>query len=66
MAKVVKVTLPIDKPDDTMKLCAKAIEKHTELGAGSPLTGFTDMAAFETKTTDAADKRKAADKHIAP
>jgi hypothetical protein len=65
MAKVVKVSLPIDKPKDTMELCVKAIEKHTELGAASPLTGFVDMAAFSSKTTDVINKRKAADKHIA-
>lgn len=36
-----------------MKLAKIVSEKHTALGAGSPLTGFVDMAAFEAHRASA-------------
>ena len=54
MVRFIKVVLPIDKPEATLKLCKKASDKHIALGAGSPLNGFLDMVDFEAKRASAA------------
>lgn len=58
----VRVELFLNEPDPTLKLCEGILEKHTSLGAGSPLTGFFDMADFEAKVTNAKGFRKLAKK----
>jgi hypothetical protein len=62
MAKFVRVNMPVDKPQDTFKLAKEAIEWNTELGAGTVLTGYVDMAVFESKVTAAETKQKDGDK----
>lgn len=49
----VRVILPIGSPLLTGTLCKSIVDKHVLLGANSPLTGFLDMTAFGTKTTNA-------------
>ena len=44
--KTVRVKMPYNRPDKTLKLCDKIIEKDTLLGAASPLTGLLDMVVF--------------------
>lgn len=56
--KTIRVDIPIDKPDETIKLCEDINEKHIALGVNSPLTSFFDMAAFIAKALDAKQKRK--------
>lgn len=58
--KTIRIDIPIGKPDETVKLCEGITEKHTALGAGSPLTAFFDMALFAAKTSDVKTKRKKA------
>jgi hypothetical protein len=58
----VRVELFLDEPDPTLKLCEGILEKHTSLGAGSPLTDFFDMADFAAKITSAKAFRKQAKK----
>jgi hypothetical protein len=57
MVRIIKVVLPIDKPDFTLKLCKKISLKHTALDTDSPLIGFLDMAEFESKRLDALQKQ---------
>ena len=61
MAKYVKIELPVRQPDPTLHLCDRIIAKHTLDGAGSPLTGVIDMAAFGLLVTDAKTKRSSAE-----
>ena len=61
MAKYVRVDIPVDKPEDTLKLCDKIIVKDTLDGAASSLTGVIYMTAFGTKVTDAKAKRAEAE-----
>ena len=61
MAKFIRVDVPVGSPDNTLKLAKKVSDKHTALGAGSPLTGFVDMTAFETNRVSAALLQKAGD-----
>lgn len=58
----VRVELFLNEPDSTLKLCDGILEKHTSLGAGSPLTGFFDMLDFAAKITSAKGFRKLAKK----
>lgn len=58
----VRVELFLNEPDPTIKLCDGILEKHTSLGAGSPLTGFFDMLDFAAKITSAKGLRKLAKK----
>jgi hypothetical protein len=60
MERFVKVELPINNSDDTLKLCTAVVAKDTLRGATSPLNGFVDMAAFETKRASAETKRQQA------
>ncbi len=60
----VRVDIPDDTADELTSLAEEIIEKHTALGAGSPLTGNVDITDFETKTTDSrtlVDEAEAAD-----
>lgn len=58
--KTIKVEIPVKKPEAYSKLLNKILEKHTALGASSPLTGDPDidMTVFGNKLTAANDKRK--------
>lgn len=60
--KTIRVNLPVDEPDETNTLCDRILEKHTALGASSPLTGLFDMTDFGTKLTFCKDNRKLAAK----
>ncbi|MES2620800.1 MAG: hypothetical protein V4615_08105 [Bacteroidota bacterium] len=52
MAKFVRVDIPVDKPDASIKAAKKAFKKHTNLGANSPMTGWVDMALFNNRTLE--------------
>lgn len=54
MVRLTKVVLPLGSPEGTLKLCKKIVARHLLLGAGSPVIGFLDMAAFEAKRAAAA------------
>ncbi|MES2622048.1 MAG: carboxypeptidase-like regulatory domain-containing protein [Bacteroidota bacterium] len=60
MSKYVKVILPIDQPEDSLKLSDLIIKKDTAEGAGSSLAGVIDMADFTAKVTLAKNKRDSA------
>ena len=45
----VSVEIPIGSPDDMETLTDAVLLRHTELGAGSPLTGEVDMVMLATK-----------------
>lgn len=61
MAKFIRVNLPVGSPENTLKLAKNISDKHTALGAGSPLTGFVDMTVFETNRGNAAALQEAGD-----
>ncbi len=60
MAKYVKVTLPKDKPKESVELGDAIILKNTAEGAGSSLAPVIDVADFTAKVTLAKTKRASA------
>lgn len=59
--KFIKVKLPFRNSAGTLKLAQAVSEKHTALGAASPLTGFVEMAVFESRRANAAQLQKEGD-----
>ncbi len=46
--KDVKITLPVNQPDDTLKLGNSIVKKHTLLDTDSPLNGLFNITDFDT------------------
>jgi hypothetical protein len=62
MSKIaVKVEIPINSPDDLIKLAADVVDHNTVLGEKSPLSGI-DMTTFSTKLQSGKEKRAQAKK----
>lgn len=45
--------MPVNSPSKTLALAERVVTKDATLGAGSPLIGFVDMAAFDGKRLNA-------------
>ena len=57
----VKVEIPVNSPDDLVKLATDVVAHNTELGTKSPLSGI-DMTTFSAKLQSGKEKRAQAKK----
>jgi hypothetical protein len=62
MAKYIRVNLPVNSPEGTLKLCEEIIEQDSELGVDTVLTGFVNMVNFVSKVNTAKALQKDGDK----
>jgi hypothetical protein len=58
----IKIKVRINKPDDFLALCEAVLKQHLALGAASPFAAgdLVDMAAFQSRLTQARQKRNEA------